>query len=127
MKLSGIIRGYENEIMNTVDIFYSISVTQEPAAVYRVHGICWVDTSHNIPFAFEYNKQNDIVKFKSEYRRCFCSYEVYNKYYLNIRYSDCVSSANFLCVPWLKFQDSGVAVPQLIENIFGYIPNVIVF
>jgi hypothetical protein len=124
MRLSGVIRGTENQLFDTVDIFYSFSVASQ-----NVNGVCWIDPSTTVQFAFVYDKQNDIVRFKSDYRLCFCNYELYNKYYLNIRYSNQVNTSNFLCIPWLKFRETtiGVAIPQLIENIIGYIPNVIVF
>lgn len=134
MKRCGIIRGTENDLLvNTsldyVDIFYSLSVKKLETSIYSIDGVCWVDSSMSIPFAFEYDKSSDIVKFISEYRLCFCSYESYNKYYLNIRYTNNANTANFLCIPWLKFHDGviGVAIPQLIENILVHIPNVIVF
>lgn len=131
MRVSGIIRGVDNGLLATtsldnIDISYSLSVKQIASAIYSISGICWMDSSMAIPFEFDYDKPNDVVKFKSEYRLCFCNYELYNKYYLNIRYP---GTTNFLCIPWLKFNDgvTGVAVPQLIEDIFAHIPNVIVF
>ena len=134
MKRCGMIRGTENDLLvNTsfdyVDIFYSLSVKQHASAIYRIDGVCWIDSSMSIPFSLDYDKPNDHVKFTSEYRLGFCSYELYNKYYLNIQYTNNVNTANFLCIPWLKFNDGvvGVAIPQLIENIFAHVPNVIVF
>jgi len=131
MRVSGTIRGTDNGLLAYTnldynDISYTLSVKQVASAIYNIHGICWLDPSMSVPFEFDYDKPNDVVKFKSEYRLCFCSYEMYNKYYLNIRYP---KSTNFLCVPWLKFEDGiiGIAIPQLVEHIFAHLPNVIVF
>ena len=134
MKRCGMILGTENDLLvntslDSVDIFYSLSVKKHGTSIYSVYGVCWIDSSMSIPFAFEYDKSTDNVEFTSEFRLCFCSYESYNKYYLNIRYTNNANTANFLCIPWLKFHDGviGVAIPQLIENILVHIPNVIVF
>jgi hypothetical protein len=134
MRVSGIIRGTDNDLLantnfDNTDISYSISLQQIAPSTYSIHGVCWVDPSMSVQFLFEYDKPNDIVKYKSDFRLCFCSYDLYNKYYLNIKYLNTVGTANFLCIPWLKFHNGfiGVAIPQLIENILNHIPNVIVF
>ena len=135
MRRCGIVRGTENDLLadtslDNIDIYYSISVKPLASSTLSVHGVCWTDPSMVVSFAFEYDKPNGIVKFKSDFRICFCSYDLYNKYYLNVKYSNNESGTeNFLCIPWLRFSDGviGIAIPQLIENILVHVPNVIVF
>ena len=133
MKSRGFIKALDNELLFTMkmDVSYSISSIKQIAPfLYAIEGSCWIDPSlAAVSFTIEYDKSNDIVVFKSSCRMCFCSYEMYNKYYLNIRYSNSENYTHFLCIPWLRIHDqnNGVAIPQLVEDIFSRIPNVIVF
>lgn len=74
---------------------------------------------------FKYDLETDTVFFSEKYRMCLCSPELYNKYYLNIKMP---TNEQMLAIPWIKLStQSGVAIPQLVEQIFGNIPTSMVF
>lgn len=126
MNISGKIYADENEL-SFADLSYSVYVTRTNE-YFKFTGTCWFDPSLSVPFAFDYDMRKDTVIYKGPVRQYFCSYELYNKYYLNLQYKPNINN-HFLCVPWIKIQTAevGVAVPQLIESILSRVPNVILF
>lgn len=118
MRTSGTI--YQNEL-STKPLTYSVNETSTLNEWIIVE--CTFDHQ---TLVFHYNESKDTVMVKSQYRLCFCSPALYNKYYLNIRG---IGESKLLVIPWLKFGETndGIAIPQLIEDIIARIPTNIVF
>ncbi len=126
MNISGKIYADDNELSSD-DLSFALIVTRDKEC-FSFIGTCWLDPSMCVPFAFDYEKRKDTVIYKGKFRLCFCSYELYNKYYLNVQYNPNINN-HFLCLPWIKVGDTntGIAVPQLVECIFSRLPHQIVF
>ena len=99
MKQLGIIKSIDNELSNNdLDVSYSINIRSCGESL-SVDGECSFGQSSRQPavrFKFEYNKTEDLVKWQTPYRLSYCTHELYEKYYLNIRYSSSPPSTSFI-------------------------------
>jgi len=127
--VSGTIKAEENELMSDYDIFYWANfIPHYNNKTILIMGECGIDEFNDKSrFMFEYIIDTNTVIVK-EYRLHVCSPELYEKYYLNIKYNT-PRNEETLVIPWKRFPRTkdGVAIPQLVERIFGKIPDLIVF
>ncbi len=119
--VQGTIKPEDNELESDNVLFYWANfVPHYDGKTIFVIGECEKKT-----FFFKYDLETDTVFFSEKYRMCLCSPELYNKYYLNIKMP---TNEQMLAIPWIKLStQSGVAIPQLVEQIFGNIPASMVF
>ena len=119
--VQGTIKPEDNELESDNALFYWANfVPHYDGKTIFVIGECEKKT-----FFFTYNLETDTVFFSEKYRMCLCSPDLYNKYYLNIRVP---INEQMLAIPWIKLSTkSGIAIPQLVEQIFGNIPASMVF
>jgi len=118
--VTGVIQ--ENELGNTVFYWANFLPHYNNNTMYII-GECSSEETpgleEKMSFFYTYNIKTDSV-FVSQYSFINCSPELYEKYYLNIM---CEQSNEYIAIPWNKI----IAIPQLIEHIFGSIPEKIVF
>jgi hypothetical protein len=125
--VKGTILPEENELGSEYSLFYWANfVPHYDGKMIFIIGECgFNEISEKKRFIFKYNSETDIMTFCEKYRTCLCEPEICNKYYLNISKKD---DERMIAIPWIKLSSkSGVAVPQLVERIFGKIPETMVF
>ena len=128
--VKGTIKLEDNELGDEYNLFYWANFVPHFDNKYlTIIGECGFDTVYEKKtFTFEYNIETDTV-YVTICRICLCSPELYSRYYLNMSYADKSRSYNAISIPWLRFPRTkdGIAIPQLIEQIFGRIPKMILF
>ena len=84
--VSGTITNEENELGSDTDIFYWANfIPHFDNKTIFIMGECGTNEHNKSRFFFVYNKETDTVMIK-DYRFSLCSPEIYEKYYLNIKY-----------------------------------------
>ena len=125
--MRGMIPADENELLCKFDLFYWANFIPHHSnnTTYIMGEYEFAD--ENVRFIYEYNTETDTI-FIRDYRLHICSPELYEKYYLNIKYI-VPRNDETLVIPWKRFPrtKNGFAIPQLIEKILGKIPNKMVF
>jgi hypothetical protein len=119
--VQGTIEPEENELGCEFELFYWANFVPH----YDGKTVFIIGECEKKRFECKYDLDTDTVSFDEKYRMCLCSPEIYNKYYLNIQgpNNNCM-----LAIPWLRLSaKDGVAIPQLVERIFGKIPTSMVF
>ena len=128
--VKGTIAPEDNELGDEYKLFYWANfIPHFDKKIVIIIGECGFDTiCEKKTFAFEYNIETDTVSV-SNYRTCLCTPELYNKYYLNFTYADKSRNYNAISIPWIRFPRTkdGIAIPKLIEQIFGRMPQLILF
>lgn len=127
--VSGTILTEDNELLCDYDLFYCANfiphLNNETILIVGVYG--FAEFNDISKFMFDYIVESDTVIVK-DYRLHVCVPELYEKYYRNIKY-DTPRNDEILLIPWKRFPRTkeGVAIPQLIERIFGKLPQIILF
>ena len=120
----GIILAEDNECGDEYNLFYWCYLLPSLTNGHtKVIGECGFDTTYEkSTFEFTYNEKEDCVYYNKDYRTVIVENETYNKYKKYIQ-SDKDLTDNAL--PWIRFPRTkdGIAIPVLIEKIFGKIPN----
>jgi hypothetical protein len=133
--VKGIIKSFDNEMTEQYDLFYWANfIPHFRGDIIKITGECGFDTERDRKeFMYEYCTKTDIVSVLKPYRKALCNTETYNKHRTHIYYENEVideKDKNFNpFLPWIRFPRSkdGVFIPELIERIFGRIPNKISF
>lgn len=123
--VQGTISSEDNEIGGDYALFYWANIVPHyDGKTVLIIGECGFDKVYEKKsFVFKYDYETDIASFDEKYRLCLCTPEIYNKYYLNIRYTE-PNNEQTLTIPWILFPRTkdGVAIPQLVKQILGKIP-----
>ena len=110
---------------NPVNYWVNIVPHNDKTTIIIV-GECGIKTD-KIQIRFDYISNEDTVVFRSEYRNCFCSPDLYEKYYNHIEYKNPTHDTT-LFIPCIGItQKAGISVPLLIEKILNRIPNKMLF
>jgi len=126
----GTVLAEENDIGGDYALFYWANfVPHYDGKTMLIIGECGFDPVYEKKsFVFKYDSETDTVSFGETYRMCLCSPEIYNKYYLNMRYKGS-NDEQTLILPWIRFPRTkdGITIPQLVQRILGKIPTVMTF
>jgi len=126
--VSGTILAQDNVLNSEHNLYYWANfVPHYKAGHFFIIGECGFNAvNKKTKFFFEYVEDTDTVIVK-EYRLTVCNPDVYEQYYLQTKYGTPKKDETII-IPWKRIcSNHGVAVPQLIERIFGKIPTVMFF
>jgi hypothetical protein len=125
--LEDIIDPAENEQGDVDPVYYWVNlVPHNDKTTIIIVGECGIK-SDKIQIRFDYISNTDTVVFRSEYRNCFCSPDLYEKYYNSIEYKNPKYDTT-LYIPCIGItKKAGISVPLLIEKILKRIPEKILF
>lgn len=128
--VKGTITSVDNELFPEYDLFYWANfIPHFNNKKIKIIGECGFDTIYEkTEFEYNYDIETDTLTIPQPYRITLCSEQIYNRYANHIFYNDNNTlEENWL--PWIRFPRTkdGILLPELIENIFGKIPNKIIF
>ena len=123
----GTILADDNELGTEYNLFYWANfVPHFYTGHFLIIGECGFDlTCEKSNFSFDYAEETDTVTIR-EYRLTVCEPEMYARYDMHIKYGT-QRKDEIIVIPWKRFPRTkdGVSIPQLIERIFGRIPNML--
>ena len=123
----GTIMAEDNELGTEYNLFYWANfLPRFNAGYFSIIGECGFDlTCEKCDFEFDYAEETDTVRIR-DYRLTVCEPELYARYNNQIKYAT-QRKDEIIVIPWKRFPRTkdGVSVPQLVERIFGRIPNML--
>ena len=131
--VNGTILAQDNDFGSEYDLFYWANfVPHFVAGKFLIIGECGFDKEcEKSNFSFEYEEESDTVSI-TNYRTAICNPEECKRYNLHIKFKRPRTDETItetIAIPWIRFPRTkdGVSIPQLIEQIFGRIPKVMMF